>query len=159
MGKVEYDFREGLDGSKRVYYDERYCNCSEFWGYIGYLAATWIWAAGWFALFLHAWLTDRKATFWAFIGIWFAFLIFLIGGFILPNLFRYYKQKAEKNRIKELEKKKKEDILLEAQGIAREEDDAAKNILEEKKPVDNKSKKDTENGELNKNEEVKNSSN
>ena len=108
---VKYDFREGLDGTKRVYYDKRWCNCGEFWGYIGYLLLTWIWAAGWFALFLYAWLTDRVITFWVFIGVWLAFLIILIGGFFAPNLLRYYKEEQRKADEAEEERKRKEGEL------------------------------------------------
>lgn len=115
MTRIEYDFREGLDGSKRVYYDKRSCNCGEFWGYLGYLLATWIWAAGWFALFLYAWLEDRVVTFWVFIGVWFAFMFFLIFGFFVPNLVRFYREEAEEEKKLQAERDEKERKLREAQ--------------------------------------------
>jgi hypothetical protein len=131
MGKLEYDFREGLDGTKRVYHDDRWCNCVEFWGYIGYLLATWCWMAGWFALFLHAWLEDRVVTFWVFVGVWFGFLIFLIGGFMIPNLCKYYSARAERRRLKEEARLAKEKNLP-AQTTEKKEDNV--NV----KPVDKK---------------------
>lgn len=163
MGKLEYDFREGLDGTKRVYHDDRWCNCTEFWGYIGYLIATWCWMAGWFALFLHAWLEDRVVTFWVFIGVWFGFLIFLIGGFMIPNLCRYYKARDERRKVKEAARLAKEKHLPVTTVEKKKEDEKPfdkkdTELINMESPEEtNKIKKkelDPE-AELNKNEEVK----
>jgi hypothetical protein len=165
MGKIEYDFREGLDGTKRVYHDDRWCNCVEFWGYIGYLLATWIWMAGWFALFLHAWLEDRVVTFWVFVGVWFGFLIFLIGGFMIPNLCKYYKERSERRKIKEAARLAKEkNLSLSAVEKKKEEEKPVdkkdpNQIIVNDKPEETNKIKASENdpeAELNKNEEKKN---
>ena len=108
--KVEvYDFREGLDSSRIVYKDTSRCNCSDFLKYIGYLLATWIYAAAWFALFFYAWWADRHATFITFIVVWGVFMAIMIFGFFLPNLLRYYESERKIKQAKELEEKEKED--------------------------------------------------
>lgn len=112
--KIEYDFRDGLDHKKMVYKKSNRCSCGEFWGYLGYLLATWIWAAGWFALFFYAWMTDREATFITFIVVWMVFMLGLIFGFVVPNLVRNHKKQSEKKRLKRLEKEEKERKLREA---------------------------------------------
>ena len=134
MGKIEYDFREGLDGTKRVYSDKRSCNCGEFWAYAGWLIGTWIYAAGFFALFLWAWLKDRYITFWVFVGVWFSFMFFLIFGFFLPNLLKFYadERKTEK---KELEEKIAKERLLESY-VSEMKGERKESIKEEKKVVE-----------------------
>lgn len=105
--KVDYDFREGLDSSKVVYRNKSRCNCKDFWSYAGYLLATWLWAAAWFALFLYAWLTDRYASFVAFLTIWCVFMAILIFGFFVPNLVRYNHQvKVHEEAIRKEEEEK-----------------------------------------------------
>lgn len=112
--KVEYDFRDGLDHKKMVYKKKGGCSCGEFWGYLGYLLATWIWSAGWFALFFYAWMTDREATFITFIVVWMVFMLGLIFLFVIPNLYRHYRKSKEKKLKKQQEKDEKERLLREA---------------------------------------------
>lgn len=112
--KIEYDFRDGLDHKKMVYKKKGGCSCCEFWGYLGYLLATWIWSAGWFALFFYAWITDREATFITFIVVWMVFMLVLIFGFVIPNLVRHYKKRSEKKEKKRIEKENNDRIIREA---------------------------------------------
>jgi hypothetical protein len=116
--KTEYDFRDGIEGSKLVYRNDETCNCRDCWSYIGYLLATWIWACGWFALFLKSWLLDRKAAFIAYVVIWGVFLAILIFGFFLPNLLAHYKKKKERREFKAKLKAEEEARLNEAIGKA-----------------------------------------
>lgn len=132
--KVEYDFRDGIEGSKLVYRNDEACNCKDCWSYIGYLLATWIWACGWFALFLKSWLLDRKAAFIVYIVIWGVFLAVLIFGFFVPNLLAHYKKKKARREFKAKLKAEEEARLNEAIGLAAS-DSPLKKPKEEESPV------------------------
>src|SRR5690349_13581011 len=109
MGRVEYDFREGLDAEKIVYK-----NTSWDWRaamyYLGYLLLTWAWAAGWFALFHYAYIYNEQTAFWTYIGIWLAFIGVLLF-IIIRNLVVHSnnkKHKQEKIKAEEFKKSEKE---------------------------------------------------
>ena len=112
MGKIIYDFREGLDQEKIVYKNES-MNIKYGFYYIGYLLLTWIWACGWFALFQYSYINHEAIAFWVYIGCWLAFTLSLIG-VITYNLMVYYNKKNMKRimrrdeEIKQAEKIRKE---------------------------------------------------
>jgi predicted membrane protein len=122
MGKVMYDFREGMEKEKIVYKDTG-VDCRSFMYYVGYLLFTWVYMAGWFALFLYAYIYHESIAFWVYIACWLAFTIFLI--VILSWNLRYFHQlkkkkkqkkllqdKIEANRIRAEREAKKENIIL-----------------------------------------------
>lgn len=112
--KIEFDFREGLDSSKLVYKKSDGCTCKDFWSYLGYLLATWCWSAGWFALFLYAWLTDRTASFIAFLTIWLVFMVVLIFGFFVPTLCKFYSEERRKLQEEKDAEAERERLIAEA---------------------------------------------
>ena len=63
MTKIEYDFREGLDRDHIIYkksgYDWDFCI-----KYILYLLATFLFTAGWYALFHYAYINHETTAFW-----------------------------------------------------------------------------------------------
>lgn len=107
MAKVEFDFRDGLDGSKKVYYDNRTFKCREIIGFIVYLILTWAWAAGWFALFLYSWIKDRVAAFWSYVAIWLVFMLVMIFVFFIPNLLKFYEENRKREQLEENERNDK----------------------------------------------------
>ncbi len=108
MAKIEYDFRDGIDGNKKVYYDKRWFKWKELLAYIGLMLLTWAYTSGWFALFLYGWLTDRWVALWVFVGVWFAFLAVMLGFFIVPNTIKHYKDEEERERELHVSDKEKE---------------------------------------------------
>jgi type VI protein secretion system component VasK len=107
MGKIVYDFREGLDQEKIVYKSSGW-DWSAICGYGGYLILTWIWACGFFALFQYAYINHEPVAFWVYIGIWLAFVALLLT-VIIYNLGTYYSNKALKKKLREEEELKKAD--------------------------------------------------
>lgn len=107
MGKIVYDFREGLDQEKIVYKNTGW-DCGAIFGYIGYLILTWIWACGFFALFQYAYINHEPVAFWVYVGIWLFFVTILLT-VIIYNLCAYYNNKAQKKRMREEEELKKAD--------------------------------------------------
>jgi hypothetical protein len=109
MGKIVYDFREGLDQEKIVYKNTS-MDCKAIFGYAGYLILTWIWAIGWFALFQYAYINHEPVAFWVYCGIWLAFVAALLS-VITYNLVVYYNKKDMKikKRLEEEAKKAEKD--------------------------------------------------
>lgn len=106
MVKVTYDFREGLDSEKIVYRNTS-MDCKSVIYYILYLIFAWSWVVAFFALFHYAYIYHEPTAFWAYIGVWIAFCIFL-GAIIVFNLIHHYKTKRinnEKRAIKDAERK------------------------------------------------------
>jgi type VI protein secretion system component VasK len=114
MGKVEYDFREGLDQEKIVYKKESF-DCKSCFYYFLCLMVCWIYTAGWFALFHYAYINHEPIAFWVYIGCWLAFALSLLT-IIIVNLSKHYHRKnlkkaelareMERRRIFEEEEKR-----------------------------------------------------
>lgn len=156
MGKIEYDFRDGIDGNKKVYYDKRWFKWKELLAYIGLMLLTWAYSSGWFALFLYGWLTDRWVALWVFVGVWFGFLAIMLGFFIVPNTIKHYKDEELKEREHEVKEKEMELENKENKDDVKPEDVVLENKHEEKKE-EKKEEKNEEKKEENKDEkEVKN---
>jgi hypothetical protein len=101
MGKIIYDFREGLDQEKIIYKKTGW-DCLSFVYYLGYMLFTWAFAAGWFALFQYSYINHEPVAFWVYIACWLVFMIVLI--LILGrNLYKDYKLKSKKEHEHELE--------------------------------------------------------
>ena len=94
MGKIVYDFREGLDKEKIVYKNETW-NVKYRFYYILYMLATWIFTAAWFGLFQYSYINHEATAFWVYIGCWLAFMVVLLG-IISYNLCVYYSNKNRK---------------------------------------------------------------
>ena len=122
--KVLFDFREGIDGSKIVYKDEKFWDGKVVFGYLGWLLLTWIYASGWFALFLFTWIYDRKSAFIIYIVIWGVciFLLLIIFG---RNLLKFY---ASERRIKneKLKREKQEQDKLQNDIVKAQEESPVK---------------------------------
>jgi hypothetical protein len=108
MAKIEFDFRDGIDGNKKVYYDKRWFKWKEFLAYIFLMLLTWALSAACFSLFLTGWLRDRWAALWTFVGVWFGFLAIMLGFFIIPNTIKHYKEEEERERELHVSDKEKE---------------------------------------------------
>jgi len=111
MIKTEFDFRDGLDVSKQVYKDKSLCNFTNFLIYIACWITSMSWMAAWCAISIQSWKTNGVASFWCFIGIFFASLFSYLGFFAIPNLVASYKREKERKRIKKEEKLALERIL------------------------------------------------
>jgi hypothetical protein len=115
MGRIVYDFREGLDQEKIVYKNTSW-NLKHGFYYILYMLATWGWAAGWFALFQYAYINNEPIAFWVYIGCWLLFMVIMCS-IIFTNLFRHYAAKERKrvfreeeaHKLHEKEQKERED--------------------------------------------------
>jgi type VI protein secretion system component VasK len=96
MGKVIYDFREGLDQEKIVYKKTGW-DCLSLIYYLGYMLFTWAFAAAWFALFQYSYINHEPIAFWVYIACWLVFMIVLI--YILGrNLYKDHKLNSEKEK-------------------------------------------------------------
>ena len=76
MSEPLYDFRDGILLEKVVYKDES-CNFGYVLLYILCLIITWIWGAGWFALFFYSYIFHERIAFIVFIVVWGVFIIAL----------------------------------------------------------------------------------
>jgi hypothetical protein len=108
MGKVEYDFREGLEKEKIVYKNNRW-NYDEFFLYLLVVLVAWSWAAGWFALFFYAYIYNEPIAFWVFIACWLAFVAALITVSVV-NLCRHYAEKKRKEADKKRLQREEEEL-------------------------------------------------
>lgn len=109
MGKIVYDFREGLEPEKLIFKEETH-RCREATYYSLYLLLCWSYACGWYALFHWAYINYEDITFWVLVGCWLAFVIIFIIIHIV-NICIHKKKKAEKKRH-ELEKQMETDNKL-----------------------------------------------
>ncbi len=98
MGRVTFDFREGMDQEKIIYKNTG-VDCRSYFYYFGYMLLSWIYAAGWFALFQYAYINHEPIAFWVYIACWLAFTIFLIT-YLGCNLCYHTRLKAEKKAKK-----------------------------------------------------------
>jgi amino acid permease len=105
MGKVVYDFREGLDLEKIVYKNDG-INWKECIYYTLCIIGCWVYTAGWFALFHYAYINSEPTAFWIYVGIWLGFAIFLVI-VIGYNLGAHYHRKAIKKIEQEKENERK----------------------------------------------------
>lgn len=108
MGKVEYDFREGLDQEKLIYKNKSW-DWRSFLGYIGYLLFTWTVMAAFFALFFYAYIYHPDTAFWVYIGVWLAFAVALLT-VIITNLALHYKAKKDKKERRHMEEERKTEL-------------------------------------------------
>ena len=123
MSEPMYDFRDGILLEKVVYKDNS-CNVGYVFLYIGCLLLTWIWGAGWFALFFYSYIFHEKVAFIVFIVIWcvFAVIVIIIG--VLTIL----KSKNEKKKKKEM-KEERERQLKEIHEAKRRRNENMKNNI------------------------------
>jgi len=78
MGKIVYDFREGLEPEKLIFKENTH-RCREFTYWLLYLLLCWTYACGWYALFHWAYINYEDITFWVLSMSWIVFvLIFII---------------------------------------------------------------------------------
>ncbi len=102
MGKIIYDFREGLEPEKLIFKENTHrCKESIYW--LLYLLLCWTYACGWYALFHWSYINYEDTAVWV-IGItWCVFVFgFLINAFV--NL-----QMNKKNKLLKKEKREKEE--------------------------------------------------
>jgi hypothetical protein len=106
MGKLEFDFREGLDKDNIIYkrkgFDWKHCIY-----YFGYLFFAWGYTVAFFALFQFAYVNHEPVAFPIYIALWLAFMIALIV-VAAVNLVNYGKQKKIKQARKAAEKQRLE---------------------------------------------------
>jgi hypothetical protein len=75
MGKLEFDFREGLDKDHIVYRKKGF-DCKHCIYYLGYLLFTWGYTVAFFALFQYVYTNHEPVAFPIYVSLWLAFLIF-----------------------------------------------------------------------------------
>lgn len=107
MGKIEYDFREGLEKDKIIYINDK-----RDWGglffYFCYILFAWSWAIANFSLWYYAYIYHEPTAFWIFVGIWLGFIVFLIT-VSLVNIHRYNRKKEMKLKQKLNDEKQKDE--------------------------------------------------
>jgi len=77
MGKVIYDFREGLDQEKIIYKNTS-CDCASFMKFVGFVLLSWGWTVGWFALFQYSYIFHAKTAFWVYVIVWLVVILLFI---------------------------------------------------------------------------------
>jgi hypothetical protein len=101
MGKLEFDFREGLDKDHIVYrkkgFDFKHCMY-----YIGYLLFTWGYTVAFFALFQFAYTNHEEVAFPIYIALWLLFMIVLTTIAVI-NLVKAHRNKEIKRAKKQAE--------------------------------------------------------
>jgi hypothetical protein len=104
MGKIEFDFREGLDKDHIVYKRSgfHWTHCVY---YIGYLLFTWGITVAFFALFQFVYTNYEPVAFPIYIALWLAFVISIIIVAVM-NLVNYKKTKHVRKAKKDAERKK-----------------------------------------------------
>ena len=105
MGKIIYDFREGLDKEKIIYRNTS-CDWASFFKWIGSVLLVWIWMAGWFAVFQYSYINHAKTAFWVYCIIWLTFMICLVS-WLAFRVIRHYRRKSKLKKEKELLQKEK----------------------------------------------------
>jgi len=106
MGKIIYDFREGIDKEKIIYRNTS-CDWASFFKWTGSVLLAYIWTCAWFALFNYAYINHAKTVFWTNTMIWIAFVIFFIARCVYVYI-RHYNRKNKIKREKLLKEKEKE---------------------------------------------------
>ena len=106
MGKIIYDFREGLDKEKIIYRNTS-CDWASFWKWIGTVLLVWIWMAAWFAIFQYAYINHAKTVFWTNTMIWLVFMFCFIARCIYV-LIRHYSRKNKLKKEKMLKEREKQ---------------------------------------------------
>ena len=123
MSEPQYDFRDGILLEKVVYKDES-CNFGYVLLYILCLVITWIWGAGWFALFFYSDIFHERIAFIVFIVVWGVFIIALaVIGFLTIK-----KSENEKLR-KKIEKEDRERQMKEIMEAKRKRNLKSRNNL------------------------------
>lgn len=101
MGKIVYDFREGLEPEKLIFKENKH-KCKETTLWFLYLLLCWSYACGWYALFHWAYINYEDIAFWVLSISWIVFvLIFVINSII--NL----KRNSNRKKLKKLEKERR----------------------------------------------------
>jgi len=99
MGKIVYDFRDGLEPEKLIFKENQH-KLREAIYWLLYLLLDWTYACGWYALFHWAYINYEDTAFWVFSISWIVFvLIFIINAIV--NLIR----NSNKRKLKKLEAK------------------------------------------------------
>jgi len=112
MGKIVYDFRDGLEPEKLIFKENTHkCKESTYW--ILYLLLDWIYACGWYALFHWAYINYEDISFWVLGISWIVFVLaFIINSII--NLKINSNAKKER-KLKELEEQEKMNVHIKNQ--------------------------------------------
>jgi hypothetical protein len=104
MGKLEFDFREGLDKEHIVYkrkgFSWKFCVY-----YFAYLFFTWGYVVAFFALFIYAYTNNEPVAFPIYLSLWLAFVVAIIIVAII-NMLNYKKVKKVKLVTVEVENQK-----------------------------------------------------
>lgn len=108
MGKILYDFREGLDQEKIVYRNTD-CDCKSVVYYLLYLMFAWSWVVVWFALFHYAYIYHEPIAFWVYIGVWLTFIIGL-SSIIIYNLVNHSIKKKARKKLEAMTALEKRDM-------------------------------------------------
>ena len=110
----EYDFRDGLDSTKAVYKNRNRCNWPDTFRYLAWMIGTWIYTSAWFALFFYAWIIDTRSTFIVLIVLWGCFVAMMLFVFFIPNLMKFYREEAKKQKELDEEERIKQERIREA---------------------------------------------
>jgi hypothetical protein len=100
MGKVIYDFREGLDKEKIIYNNTSF-DCASFWKFVGFVLLSWGWMVGWFALFQFSYIFHPKTAFWVYVIVWLVVIVFFIA-WVTYFLVAHYKKKNKARRVRQM---------------------------------------------------------
>jgi len=102
MGKIVYDYREGLEPEKIIFKENKH-KCKEFTFWLLYLLLAWTYACGWYALFHWAYINHADTAFWVLLISWIVFIIIFVINSIV-NLKRHSNNK----KLKKLEQQRLE---------------------------------------------------
>jgi hypothetical protein len=107
MGKLEFDFREGLD-KDHIVYKKKGFDCKHCIYYLMYLLFTWGYTVAFFALFQYAYTNHELVAFPIYIALWLLFIVALTTIAII-NLVKYQRNKVIK-KAKKLEENRPHQI-------------------------------------------------
>jgi type VI protein secretion system component VasK len=110
MGKVQYDFRLGINQDRIVYKNDKWDWKSTMY-YLLYMLFTWAYLVGWFCAFEYSYINHQRIAFWVYIGCWLAFIGVFIS-FAIINLAKAHQKKKKKQakaRMIQEELKRKEE--------------------------------------------------
>ena len=98
MGKIIYDFRDGLEREKLVFQENTHrCRDYSFW--VLYLLFDWIYCCAWYALFHWAYINHEDYAFWIFAGTWVLFIIIFIANSIVNLQKNQNRKKHKKDKL------------------------------------------------------------
>ncbi len=106
MGRIEYDFRDGLDKDHLIY-KKKGNDCKFCCYYLLYLLATYINCALWYALFHYAYINHEPIAFWVYVGCWlFWVLTIVVVAIINLCIHHSHKKKLREEKQRRLDEEK-----------------------------------------------------